>query len=102
VDDAIPSLATMPSAHCSGTPAHRAIHGEVLHLLHQRTCGWGKLPGCSSVGSRLSPSHINPLGKCCYLEHIISGDGYLKDENQHQDAKGENELLDITEIMEKE
>lgn len=50
----------------------------------------------------LSPSHINPVGKCCYLEHIISGDGYPKDEKQHQDAKGENELLDITEIREKE
>lgn len=50
----------------------------------------------------LSPSHINPLGKCYYLEHIISGDGYLKDEKQHREAKGENELLDITEIRQKE
>lgn len=61
-----------------------------------------KLPGCSSVGSVLSLNHINPLGKHCSLEHIISGDAYPKDKIQHQDAKGENELLDITEIKEKE
>lgn len=61
-----------------------------------------KLPGCSSVGSVLSLHHINPLGKRCYLEHIISGDAYQKDKIQHQDAKGENELLDITEIKGKE
>lgn len=60
--------------------------------------GLKKLPVCSSIGSMLSFSHINPLGKCCYLEHIISENGYLKDEKQHQDAKGENELSDITEI----
>lgn len=41
-------------------------------------------------------NHINPLGKCCYLEHIILGNGYLKDEMVCQDAKGENELSDIT------
>lgn len=63
--------------------------------------GGKKLPGCSSVGSMLSSSHIYPPGKCCYLEHIILGDGYPKDEKQHLDAKGENELLDITEIREK-
>lgn len=61
-----------------------------------------KLLSCSSVGSILSPSHINPLGECCSLKYIISGDGYLEDEKQHQDAKGENELLNITEIREKE
>lgn len=61
-----------------------------------------KLPGCSSVGSVLSLHHINPLGKRCYLEHIISGDAYQKDKIQHQDAKSENELLDITEIKGKE
>lgn len=61
-----------------------------------------KLLRCSSIGNMLSPSHINPLGKCYYLEHIISGDGYLKDEKQHREAKGENELLDITEIRQKE
>lgn len=61
-----------------------------------------KLPSCSSEGSVLSPSHINLLGKCCYLEHVILGVIYLKDERQHQDAKGENELLDITEIRGKE
>lgn len=64
--------------------------------------GGKKLPSCSSVGSMLNPHHINPVGKCCYLEHIISGDENLKDEKQHQDAKGENELLDITGIRNKE
>lgn len=100
-----PSVGTTQLAHCSSTEAHRTLHGGVLCLLHQHTYGWEKakkLLGHSSIGSILSPSHINPLGKCCYLKHIILGDGYSKDEKQHQDAKGENELLDITEIKEKE
>lgn len=90
------SVGTTQSAHCSSNVAHRTLHAAPPMYL------WGgkKLPVCSS--SVLSPSHINPLGKHCYLEHVISGDGYLKDENQHQDAKDKNELLDITEIREKE
>lgn len=54
------------------------------------------------MGSISHPSHINSLGKWCYLEDIVSGDEYVKVEKQHRDAKGENELLDITEIRKKE
>lgn len=58
--------------------------------------------GLGSLDILLSPNQINPLGKCCYFEHIISGDGYLKDEMVHQVAKVKMNFQVLQEIRRKE
>lgn len=50
----------------------------------------------------LSPNQINPLGKRCYLEHIISEDGYVKDEMMRQVAKVKMNFQVLQEIRGKE